>query len=75
MTSVIAFVVIRWRRDWPWYPLALSWLLPVAFPLVIRTPDSIAALTQAIVITGLLAGLLPQIPWRRPAAAAPSQQP
>ncbi|MEI7643886.1 MAG: glycosyltransferase family 87 protein [Chloroflexales bacterium] len=60
----VAFVVIRWRRDWPWYPLVLSWIIPVVFPLVIRTPDTIAALTQAIVATGLLAGLLPGLPWR-----------
>ncbi|NNJ13215.1 DUF2029 domain-containing protein [Chloroflexales bacterium ZM16-3] len=65
MTSAVAFVVIRWRRDWAWYPLALSWIIAVAFPLVIRTPDTIAALTQSIVATGLLAGLLPGIPWRR----------
>ncbi|MBX0327550.1 glycosyltransferase 87 family protein [Oscillochloris sp. ZM17-4] len=65
MTSAVAFVVIRWRRDWPWYPLALSWIIPLAFPLVVRTPDTIAALTQSIVATGMLAGLLPQLPWRR----------
>lgn len=61
MTSVVAFVVMRWRRDWVWYPLALSWALVVLFPLPERTHDTIAGLTQAIVITGLLAGLLPRL--------------
>jgi hypothetical protein len=67
MTSVVAFVVIRWRRDWVIYPLVLSWAIPLIFPLAIRTPDSIAALTQAIIATGLLAGLLPALPqiWRK----------
>ncbi len=59
MTAAVAFVVIRWRRDWAWYPLVFSWIIPVVFPLVVRTPDTIAGLTQAIVATGLLAGLLP----------------
>jgi hypothetical protein len=70
MTSVVAFVVIRWRRDWQWYPLALSWVFPVVFSLTIRTPDTIAALTQSIVVTGMLAGLLPPIPWPRRAPDA-----
>jgi hypothetical protein len=71
MTSVVAFVVIRWRPTCPWYPLALSWIIPVVFPLVVRTPDTIAGLTQAIVATGLLAGLLPGLPqlWRRASEA------
>lgn len=60
----VAFVVIRWRADWPWYPLLLSWLLPALILLPERTPDTIAALTQGIIATGLLAGLLPQIPLR-----------
>jgi hypothetical protein len=59
----IAFVVIRWRPDWQWYPLALSWCIP-AFAVFQRTPDTIAALTQAITATGLLAGLCPAIPWK-----------
>lgn len=62
----VAAVAVRWNPRWPWYPVALSWLIPAAFPLVVRAPDTIAALTQAIVATGLLAGLLPQIPWRWP---------
>ncbi len=63
----IAFVVIRWRPAWPWYPLALSWLIPAVFILGERTPDTIAGLTQAIIATGLLAGLLPRLPlpWIR----------
>lgn len=58
----IAFVVIRWRPAGPWYPLALSWLLPFVL-IIARTPDGIASLTQAIVATGLLAGVCPLIPW------------
>ncbi|MBC8074658.1 MAG: DUF2029 domain-containing protein [Chloroflexales bacterium] len=59
----LAFVVIRWRRDWPFYPLALSWVV-AAVVTTARTPDTAAALTQAIVATGLLAGLCPAIPWQ-----------
>lgn len=51
--AAIAFVVIRWRRDWTWHPLVLSWALAFFFPLDVRTPDSIAAFTQATVMTGL----------------------
>lgn len=54
----IAFVVIRWRHDWPWYPLVLSW----CFPLLVngpRTFDTLILLTQTISATGLLAGVLP----------------
>ncbi len=67
----IAVVVIRWRPTWPWYPLALSWIIPLVFPLTVRTPDSIAGMTQAIIATGLLAGLLPSLPqvWRTSSAA------
>jgi hypothetical protein len=61
----VSAVVIRWNPRWAWYPLALSWIIPVVFPMVIRTPDTIAAMTQSIIATGLLAGLLPGIPWRR----------
>lgn len=63
----LAFVVIRWQPRWSWYPLLLSWLIPLLVPLPTeaRTPDSIAALTQAITSTGLLAGLCPQVPLRR----------
>lgn len=64
MTTAVAVAVMRWRRDWAWYPLGLSWLVVIAFPLVVRTTDSIAAITQANVIAGLLAGLLPALPWR-----------
>ncbi|GIV98113.1 MAG: hypothetical protein KatS3mg057_2770 [Herpetosiphonaceae bacterium] len=66
VASGVAFVIIRWRKDWPWYPLLLSWLIPASIVLV-RTPDTIAALTQAIVATGLLAGLAPRLPrpWAR----------
>lgn len=59
----VAVVVLRWRDDWPLYPLALSWLLAAVLTPAVRTPDSIALLTQAIVATGLLAGLLPRLPW------------
>ncbi len=60
----IAFVVIRWRPDGPRYPLVLSWCIPLVL-IIQRTPDGIASLTQAIIATGLLAGLCPAIPWRR----------
>jgi hypothetical protein len=56
----IAFVVIRWRSDWPWYPLILSWIIPVLFD-VPRVPDALTLLTQAIAATGLLAGLAPRL--------------
>lgn len=65
MTAAVAVVVVRWRPGWAWYPLGLSWLIVIAFPLVVRTADSIAAITQANVIAGLLAGLLPALSWRR----------
>ncbi len=64
VASAISMVVIRWNVRWPIYPLILSWFIPILFPLTHRTPDTIAGLTQAIIATGLLAGLLPQIPWR-----------
>lgn len=70
----IAFVVVRWRPDWPWYPLLLSWVVAFAFPLAVRSPENVAALTQSIIASGLLAGLLPRLPlparWRnlRPVA-------
>ncbi len=59
VATAVAFVVIRWRQSWVWHPLALSWVLP--FFMHERTPDTIAALTQAIIATGLLAGILPGI--------------
>jgi len=62
MTAAVGVVVIRWRRDWAAWPLLLSWLIPIIIPLTVRTTDTIAALTQSIVITGLLAGLLPGLP-------------
>lgn len=66
VASALAAVVIRWNVRWPIYPLVLSWL-PTFFPLVQHTPDTIAAMTQAIVATGLLTALLPQLPgpWRK----------
>lgn len=67
----LAFVVIRWRPDWPWYPLLLSWTIPAVFILGERTADSIAGLTQAIIATGLLAGLLPRLPLPRLATRWP----
>ncbi|NTV65668.1 MAG: DUF2029 domain-containing protein [Oscillochloris sp.] len=65
VATAIALVVIRWQPRWAWYPLILSWLIPIVFPLAVRTPDTIAGLTQAIIATGLLAGLLPPLPWPR----------
>jgi hypothetical protein len=73
MTSAVAVVVIRWRRQPAWYVLALSWAIPLLFPLSVRTPDTIAALTQAIACTGLLAGLLPPLPALRRRAELPGQ--
>lgn len=61
----LAFVVIRWRPDWAWYPLLFSWLIPALFILGERSADTIAGLTQAIIATGLLAGLLPRLPLFR----------
>lgn len=61
MTAAVAVVVVRWRPDWVWYHLALSWLIPPVVALQARTIDSIALMTQAIVITGLLAGVLPAL--------------
>jgi len=69
----VACVVIRWRPNWAWYPLTLSWLLPLIFINPVRTADSIAGLVQAIIATALLAGLLPRLPFqfrRRPATPA-----
>jgi hypothetical protein len=60
----VVFVVIRWRPDVPWYPLALSWFVPILLRVPL-TADGIAALAQAIVGTALLAGLCPAVPWRR----------
>lgn len=57
----IAFVVIRWRPDWPHYPLVISWLIPVLWPPSVRTADVLMLQTQLIVATGLLAGLLPAL--------------
>jgi hypothetical protein len=66
VAAAVALVVIRWNPHWAWYPLVLSWLIPMLFPLVVRTPDTIAGLTQAIIASGLLAGLLPPLPWPHP---------
>jgi hypothetical protein len=56
----VAFVVIRWRHDWVWYPLVLSWIIP-AFIMFERTTTGVTGLTQAIVAGGVLAGLCPSI--------------
>jgi hypothetical protein len=64
VTVGIAFVVIRWRPNTPWYPLALSWLMPLLLGPQ-PTPAGLLMLTQAIAGTGLLAGLCPAVPWRR----------
>ncbi|WP_129626265.1 glycosyltransferase 87 family protein [Candidatus Oscillochloris fontis] len=63
--SALAMVVIRWNPRWPWYPLILSWLIPMLVPLAQRTPDSIAGMTQAIIATALLTALLPQLPGQQ----------
>jgi hypothetical protein len=69
----IAFVVIRWRPDGPRYLLLLSWCIPLVL-IIQRTPDGIASLTQAIIATGLLAGLCPTIPWQRWLTRGPLSQ-
>jgi hypothetical protein len=61
IVSAVAFVVIRWRRDWELWPLALSWLVPVIFAQLPATPDMRIASIQAAVICGLLVGLLPRL--------------
>jgi Glycosyltransferase family 87 len=55
----LAFVIIRWRPDWPHYPLILSWLIPGIWPVQERTADALMLQVQLMVATGLLAGLLP----------------
>jgi hypothetical protein len=62
MAVALAVVVVRWRRDWAAYPLALSWLLPLLINMPERTPAAVALLVQAIALTALLAGLLPRLP-------------
>ncbi|NTW03711.1 MAG: DUF2029 domain-containing protein [Oscillochloris sp.] len=62
VASAVALVVIRWNPRWPVYPLVLSWAIPMLLSSTMtRTPDTIAGLTQSIIATGLLAGLLPQL--------------
>jgi hypothetical protein len=63
-TIAIAFVVIRWRPNWCWYPLLLSWCIP-ALVSVPRTLDGLTMITQVVAVPGLLAGLCPPIPWER----------
>jgi hypothetical protein len=73
MCVALAVVVVRWRRGWAAYPLALSWLLPIVMAAPERSELAVALLLQSISLTGLLAGLLPQLPlrlWRRAATPA-----
>jgi glycosyl transferase family 87 len=63
-TIGIAFAVIRWRPDWRWYPLVLSWCIP-ALVTIPRTPSGLTMITQAVAMPGLLAGLCPSLPWWR----------
>ncbi len=61
IVSAVAFVVIRWRRDWELWPLALGWLVPVIFAQLPATAELRIASIQAAVICGLLVGLLPRL--------------
>lgn len=63
IVSALAFLVIRWRRDWELWPLALPWLAPVIFSRLPASADMRIAMIQTIVICALLVGLLP--PLRR----------
>lgn len=63
LATAVAFVVIRWKQDHVWYPLVLSWFIPL-FASQQRTVESVVALTQLIVMTGLLAAVCPALPWR-----------
>jgi hypothetical protein len=73
MTAAVAFAVIRWRRDWVWYPLGFSWAIVIFFPPEVRSHDSIAAMVQSVTLCGFLAGLLP--PILRLRAPAPAREP
>lgn len=64
IVSAVAFVVIRWRRDWEIYPLALCWLIPPIFARLPSSPDFRIAAIQAIVAVGLLVGLVPRLARR-----------
>jgi hypothetical protein len=48
----------------------LARVIPTVFPLVAHTPEIITGLIQVIIATGLLAGLLPRLHWRRPTAGS-----
>jgi hypothetical protein len=65
IVSPVAFVVIRWRRDWELWPLGLCWLVPVIFVQLPVTPTTWLAAIQAVVICGLGVGMMPRL--RRPA--------
>ncbi|PDW00144.1 glycosyltransferase 87 family protein [Candidatus Chloroploca asiatica] len=60
----LAPVVMRWRPQTPWYPLVLSWFIPLFFTQLPRTAETIAATTQLVVATALFAALLPPLRWR-----------
>lgn len=59
--SALAFIVVRWRRDWEIYPLAAGWLVPVIFARLPASPDMFIAAIQAAAAFGLLVGLLPRL--------------
>ncbi|NCC32907.1 MAG: DUF2029 domain-containing protein [Chloroflexia bacterium] len=60
----LAPVVMRWQPQTPWYPLVLSWFIPLFFFQLPRTAETIAATTQLVVATALFAALLPRLRWR-----------
>lgn len=70
----IAAVVIRWRPDWQLWALLLGWAVPVGFTFLPNTAGFWFAEIQAILVLGLLVGLLPTMHLlrRRRALAGPS---
>lgn len=60
----VAPVVMRWRPQMPWYPLVLSWFIPLFFTQLPRTAETIAATSQLVVATALFAAFLPRLHWR-----------
>jgi hypothetical protein len=73
IVSALAFLVIRWRRDWEIWPLALCWLPPLIFARLPASPDALIASVQAMVALGLAVGLMPAL--RRQAAQRASSIP
>lgn len=73
IVSAIAMLVIRWRRDWELWPLALCWLPPLLFARLPVSQETLIASVQAVVALGLLVGLMPAL--RRQVAPEAHQLP